>query len=232
MNAAVKEDGTKPLLANQNFLETNSEILNISTAAERTEMRKEATQNVSSQQMSPTPMADASSIGIRTTNEVAGNNILTQNNQVTGAKVINQIVKAAKVQLTEGRADMALRLDPPHLGTVNMNVSVVQGAVTATIETSSVTAKHVLEANLSALKQALTDAGVQVEKINVSVGSNLDQAFNPFENGHGMPNHQGRSDSGLWQSHAMQGLEIGGPELDLVGAAAHSVGIGSLNYLA
>ncbi|MEN6370669.1 MAG: flagellar hook-length control protein FliK [Armatimonadota bacterium] len=95
---------------------------------------------------------------------------------VVSAKVINQIVKAAKVNITEGRSDIVLRLDPPHLGTVNMNVSVADGTVTATIQTSTESARQVLQSDLATLKQSLSDAGINVDQINVSVGGNPDQS--------------------------------------------------------
>lgn len=95
--------------------------------------------------------------------------------QVVSAKVIHQIVKAAKVNITEGRSDIALRLDPPHLGTVQMNVTVTEGTVTASLQTSTESAKQVLQSDLATLKQSLSDAGINVDKIEVSVGGNLDQ---------------------------------------------------------
>lgn len=96
--------------------------------------------------------------------------------QALSTKVIHQIVKAAKVNITEGRSDIVLRLDPPHLGTVNMNVSVTGGTVTATIQTTTEAARQALQSDLATLKQSLSDAGINVDQINVSVGGNHDQS--------------------------------------------------------
>lgn len=107
--------------------------------------------------------------------------------QVISTRVISQIVRSAKVNLTEAGGDISLRLDPPHLGLVRMNVSTVDGTVTATIQTSTETAKQVLSADVSVLKQALADAGVRVDSIDVSVGADLNQSWGPHTGTHGGP---------------------------------------------
>lgn len=99
-----------------------------------------------------------------------------QTGQTMSTKMINQIVKAAKLQTFENGAGMSLRLDPPHLGSVQMNISTHNGTVTADLQTSTVTAKQMLESDLSALKKSLSDAGVNVDSISVSVGGNSTQS--------------------------------------------------------
>ncbi len=112
--------------------------------------------------------------------------------RIIEAKVIHQIVQSAKLQLIDGGANMTLRLDPPHLGTLNMSVSVQEGAVVANIQTSTQTAMHVLQTDLSSLKQALSDAGIVVDSINVSLGSTPDQASTPFSGHHADHQNNGR----------------------------------------
>ena len=91
--------------------------------------------------------------------------------------IINQIVRAAKMQVFEGGAEMTLRLNPPHLGTVQMKVAVELGTVTATLQTSAESTKQALQAGLTSLKQALADSGINVDTINVSVGGSSHQSF-------------------------------------------------------
>ena len=115
---------------------------------------------------------------------------------VIGSKLIHQIVRAAKVHLFEGGADMTLRLEPPHLGIVRMSVSAQDGMVTASLQTSTETAKRVLEADLTSLRQALADAGVNVDSISVSVTAGFDQSWDM----HGAL-HQGRPGAGMHGNH-------------------------------
>jgi hypothetical protein len=81
---------------------------------------------------------------------------------------------------------------------------------------------------LSALKQALADAGVNVDSINVSVGGNPNQgSWNPYSEGHDLPSG-GPSGRGAWQMNVPSGLEVG-PELV---SAASSSASGRFDYLA
>lgn len=107
-------------------------------------------------------------------------------------KVINQIVQSARMQLVDGGANMTLRLDPPHLGVLNMSVTAQQGSVVANIQTSTEAARHVLQADLSSLKQALADAGITVDSINVSLGGTPDQPGTPNGGQHAYGNSHGR----------------------------------------
>ena len=94
------------------------------------------------------------------------------------SKVIHQVVREAKVRLFEGGGDVMLRLDPPHLGAVHMSVSANGGVVTASLQTDTETARRMLQADLPSLKQALADAGVNIDAINVSVGGSPNQGWN------------------------------------------------------
>jgi flagellar hook-length control protein FliK len=86
---------------------------------------------------------------------------------------------------------MTMRLDPPHLGTIQMNVAVNHGMVTATIETSTESARQMLQSDMTTLKQALSDAGINVDAINVSVSTDLNQGWRPPTGGQTTPD--GRS---------------------------------------
>lgn len=150
-----------------------------------------------------------------------------QPERAISAKVIDQIVRTAKVQLSEGRSDMTLRLDPPHLGSVQMNVSVADGVVTASLQTTTESAKHILLSDLAGLKQSLSQAGVNIDSINVTVGNSPDQSWNAYSGGHGWSS-DGRSNRGGWHIQAQHGLESG-PELLTTAGSYVSSG---LDYLA
>jgi flagellar hook-length control protein FliK len=108
-----------------------------------------------------------------------------------------------------------------------MNVTVENGAVTAVLQTSTDSARHILQSDLGVLKQSLVEAGVHVDSINVTVGGSLD---------HGLQSHSGSHDwstehqvnRGPWQVDEPLGPELN-PEL--VGSTGPSL-VGSFNYLA
>ena len=94
------------------------------------------------------------------------------------SNVVHQIVRAAKVHTFADGAGMTLRLNPPQLGTIYMNVKIEQGIMTAAIQTSTESAKQVLESGINALRQALADSGVNVDSLSVSVGADLSYNWN------------------------------------------------------
>jgi flagellar hook-length control protein FliK len=141
--------------------------------------------------------------------------------------VINQVIKAAKLQTFDGGAGMTIRLDPPHLGSVEMNISTNHGTVTAELQTSSVSAKQMLESDLPTLKQSLADAGINVDAINVSVGGNSAQGGN-FQ-GHGSAEYQnngGNAGSGLYNG------SVNNESASAITATTARSSAGQLDYLA
>jgi hypothetical protein len=128
------------------------------------------------------------------------------------SNIVQQIVKAAKVRLFETHADMTLRLEPPHLGTIRMNVAVEQGVVTAVLKTSTEAACRILEADLPMLKQSLAEAGIHVDRISVSVGDSfgLDWSASDGDSHNERPSggFTGRSagSSGFWVGPAVDAV--------------------------
>jgi len=92
-------------------------------------------------------------------------------------RMIDQIVRAAKVNITEKGGEMTLRLDPPHLGTVQMNVILNHGVVTATLQATTESARAILQSGLADLKTALAGSGLNIDSLNVSVGGNASQSW-------------------------------------------------------
>jgi hypothetical protein len=103
---------------------------------------------------------------------------------VIQAKVIHQIVRSARMQAFDGGGSMTLRLAPPHLGTIRMDVTAEHGVVTANLSTSNESVRQILESDLSTLNRSLADAGVHVDAISVQtdtrpdVRDNLSQSLN------------------------------------------------------
>ena len=64
---------------------------------------------------------------------------------------------------------MNLRLDPPELGELRIQMALGRGSVSATFEASNEQTQAMLNKNLSALRTALESQGLTVERLHVQV---------------------------------------------------------------
>ena len=79
-----------------------------------------------------------------------------------------EIVSGIQGKLLPNGGSMHIRLDPPELGALNVHVSMKDGVMTASFETSNDQASKLLSHSLSDLKTALEAQGVSVEKLHVT----------------------------------------------------------------
>jgi flagellar hook-length control protein FliK len=79
-----------------------------------------------------------------------------------------QIITGIHGQLFPSGGTMTLRLAPPELGDLQINVHVRDGVIAATFQTSNDEATRQLSHSLGQLKNALESAGVSVEKLQVT----------------------------------------------------------------
>lgn len=87
-----------------------------------------------------------------------------------------QIVTSMRTQLLPNGGAMHIRLDPPELGVLQVTVRMVDGAMSASFETSSDQATRLLSHSLGQLKQVLESQGVSVEKLHVQQSPRDQQA--------------------------------------------------------
>lgn len=101
--------------------------------------------------------------------------------------VMNQIVREARVRFGRGETEMTLRLQPPHLGRLRMRLVWSGNELTARMDAESQSVKQLIETHLPALYQALSEQGIRVDHVTVSVGQNFAASPfadpNPFANG-------------------------------------------------
>jgi flagellar hook-length control protein FliK len=79
----------------------------------------------------------------------------------------SQMVKAISGQLLPRGGAMHIRLDPPELGSMQVSVRMIDGAMTASFQTSNEQATQLLSHSLSHLKQLLEAQGISVERLHV-----------------------------------------------------------------
>ncbi|MBN1853563.1 MAG: flagellar hook-length control protein FliK [Pirellulales bacterium] len=77
---------------------------------------------------------------------------------------------ARAFQLAEDRGgQIRLRLSPPDLGSVRIELAVKNGALWATIETETPAARHALLDHLPALRERLADQNIRIEQFDIDV---------------------------------------------------------------
>ena len=83
-----------------------------------------------------------------------------------------QIIEKFTMRGFGHQREVHIKLDPPSLGTVRMNVSTSGETVRAIIVVENNIVKSVIENNLSQLKDSITHQGVKIDSFNVLVGGN------------------------------------------------------------
>jgi flagellar hook-length control protein FliK len=73
---------------------------------------------------------------------------------------------------TDGETELQIRLDPPELGAVKLKIVSTGGDVRAELHLSSDAVRRVVESQLPELRQRLEDAGVKVERFDLTSDSN------------------------------------------------------------
>mgnify|MGYP004706533731 CR=1 FL=1 len=113
--------------------------------------------------------------------------------------------------LKDGVGEIRVRLKPDALGEVLMKISRVDGQVSGRILVENYTVKEVLENSLPLLRERLSNLGIELAEMHVSLGSTSYK-----ESGTGLPERKSWSVPGVRRigleaavsenpSHAMQG---------------------------
>jgi hypothetical protein len=83
--------------------------------------------------------------------------------------VLPQIVKAVRLQWRQGVGEARLRLEPEHLGEINVALRVQDGVVTAVVRAEQPAVQAWIEARQQELRSAMTEQGLTLERFDVSV---------------------------------------------------------------
>jgi len=85
-------------------------------------------------------------------------------------RLVQRVARAVQTAVDRG-GDLKLRLSPPELGSLRLQVRLTDGALSARIETDNPAAKQVLIDNLPALRDRLADQNIRVEKFDVDLSN-------------------------------------------------------------
>ena len=84
------------------------------------------------------------------------------------ARFVQRVANAFRsAQQNDGQ--IQLRLSPPELGTLRLEIAVRNGVLTANLETETTEARRVILDNLPALRQRLAEQEIRIEKFDVDV---------------------------------------------------------------
>ena len=98
----------------------------------------------------------------------------------TETKIINQIVNKLSTRGGGAQNEVQIRLDPPSLGTVRLNITTVGDSVRTMIIAENHAVKQTIENNFNQLRDAMSEQGLKVDSFSVSVGG---EPGNPNQNG-------------------------------------------------
>jgi len=108
------------------------------------------------------------------------NNFAGDINQLTQFRdIVNQIVERIKVSVTTTNTTMEMQLNPENLGKINLTVQSKNGVMTAQFLVQNETSKQAIESQMQTLRDTLSQQGVKIEAIEVTVSANaFEQNYN------------------------------------------------------
>jgi flagellar hook-length control protein FliK len=101
---------------------------------------------------------------------VMNGEIRTVHTEITAKNVFDQIVTGLKVEVTQGKQEIMLQLQPENLGKIAVNISRENGIMTGQFVAESEAVKSLIEKNIPILKQQLEDQGIDLRDVKISVG--------------------------------------------------------------
>jgi len=137
--------------------------------------------------------------------------------------IANQIIDNASNMMKKDSGRIVITLEPPNLGTLNMDVRVQHDTVKMLLVADNYEVKQVLNSNLDQLKTALQGQGLNIDRLDVLVHDrsyNGNQGFQPgggalFNDGRGGRNNA-KEDTPSLQKMPSGGNELNEPHLGII----------------
>ena len=104
-------------------------------------------------------------------------------NTETRIRIIDQVVQEIRLRQFQGQTDITIKLNPAELGALRLHISQTANGLTSLIHASSDNVKGLLQANLPALTQALSDAGVKMDQVTVTSPTSYDSLMHDNASG-------------------------------------------------
>ncbi|MGK0179734.1 MAG: flagellar hook-length control protein FliK, partial [Nitrospinales bacterium] len=120
------------------------------------------------QVQAPTAAADNAIKAVESSKSVLPEKLIARG--ATEAKIINQIVNKISTRGGGAQNEVQIRLDPPSLGTVRLNITTVGDSVRTMIIAENQAVKQTIENNFNQLRDAMSEQGLKVDSFSVTVG--------------------------------------------------------------
>ncbi len=134
----------------------------------------------------PTATANTAVKAVESSKPILPENLLARG--ATEAKIINQITDKMTIRSNGAQNEVHIKLDPPSLGTVRMNITTSGDTVRTVIVAENHAVKQVIENNFNQLRDAMGEQGLKIDSFTVTVGGESDPQ-NPFGEPSGKENN-------------------------------------------
>jgi flagellar hook-length control protein FliK len=105
-----------------------------------------------------------------TLDKAGGSELQVQGADLPETATVKELARDIVMEFNQGNNEMKLRLKPEYLGNITVEVSADSDALTMVMRTENALAKQLLESNIEALKEALSQHGLTVYGFTVDVG--------------------------------------------------------------
>ena len=110
---------------------------------------------------------------------------------------IERMLRVVRSQISQDRTRATLRLDPPELGTIRLQMDLRKDVLSLRVETQTPLAHRLLTEQVESLRQGLQASGIQLEHVEVRPPAATDEANDPNlsqhadarQTGHEQSNH-------------------------------------------
>ena len=136
------------------------------------------------QVQTPTAAADNVIKAVESSKSVLPEKLIARG--ATETKIINQIINKISTRGGGNQNEVQIRLDPPSLGTVRLNITTVGESVRTMVIAENHAVKQTIENNFNQLRDAMSEQGLKVDSFSVTVGGesgNSNQNGNKFREG-------------------------------------------------
>lgn len=127
-------------------------------------------------------------------------------------QVVHQVARSVQSAAEGGSPSLRVRLDPPELGPLQIDVSVTSAGVSARLEAESNATQRLLQDNLGQLREALAQQGVAIDKLTIEKHSDpgrSDLADRSFQQQQQQQQQTGDREAGRQQQRQPQSRDPG-----------------------
>ncbi len=121
----------------------------------------------------------------------------TEHGQVDAARFVQRVAQAFQAAGERG-GTLRLRLSPPELGSLRIEISVRNGAMHARLQTDKESTRNLLLDNLPALRDRLAQQDIRIERFHVDLADQSGGGLTDRSANQAQTNQQGRGDGGAW----------------------------------